>query len=793
MKRVRPSIAAAALVALLLAGILYFVLEAAGRGEFGELVRAGRPSEAAATTNPVASRIARQARVADRLDRHAPKQILFGDLHVHSSFSADAFQLTLPTSGGEGLHPVADACDFARFCAGLDFWSINDHANSLTARRWRETIESVRRCEEIAAGGVGREPDLISFLGWEWTQMGSTPDNHYGHKNVILRDLAEDAIPARPIAAAPPPGVPSSFDTGQREGLASRLALGFGAFAIERGHDLMRQIDEITSMERCPLDVPVRDLPPDCTEAVETPGELFAKLDEWGHAATVIPHGTVWGMYTPAGSSWAKQLDPAQHDPARQRLIEVYSGHGNAEEFRDWKATDIDADGGRHCPEPRRDYTPACWQAGEVIRDRCLSEDGGPSGIDRAPAREAECDARAARARAHFVAADRNAGPWTIPGLEPHALLDAGQCRDCFQPAFNYRPLSSVQAILALGRPSQTAGARRFRFGFIASSDNHTARAGTGYKETARREFTDARMGEVGRSTLATVHRREPSAHSEAFTKENRTPSVAFLETERGGSFFLTGGLAAVHTSERDRHGVFAALERRETYATSGPRILLWFDLLDPDSPTGRWPMGSERSVAGTPTFRVSAAGSFEQKPGCPDATRESLGPERIESLCLGECYFPSDRRRPITRIEVVRIRTQPEASHPLAPLIEDPWKTIACSGDPGGCQVVFSDPEFATAGRTTSYYVRAIEAASPTVAADPLGCGAGAPRDDAARCLVPRPCLDRPDDDDCLSPSEHRAWSSPIFLDPRSPEVREAAADESRETIRYARDRRTG
>jgi hypothetical protein len=47
----------------------------------------------------------------------------------------------------------------------------------------------------------GKIPDLVSFVGFEWTQVGQTPDEHYGHKNVIFRDLEDTKIAKRPIAS----------------------------------------------------------------------------------------------------------------------------------------------------------------------------------------------------------------------------------------------------------------------------------------------------------------------------------------------------------------------------------------------------------------------------------------------------------------------------------------------------------------------------------------------------------------------------------------------------------------
>ncbi|MHA7838183.1 MAG: DUF3604 domain-containing protein [bacterium] len=735
----------AGVVAILL--LVFGVVYGAGIGLFGRTGHAGSPSAppVSEATVEAKERAVREAALDAGIAR--PKQILFGDLHVHSTFSFDAFTMSLPMSGGDGAHPVSDACDFARHCSSLDFWSINDHAVTLTPRRWRETIDAIRQCNDIA--GSSTNPDLVTYLGWEWTQVGMTPEDHYGHKNVILRGLDDTRIPTRPIAAGLPAGIDSAQST-----MPSPLLMGaYGLYARDGGGlDLATYQAELAGVADCPSGVPVRELPKDCRESAATPAELFAKLDDWGFDSLVIPHGTTWGFYTPLGSAWDKQLTPEIHDPERQRLIEVFSGHGSAEEYRSFEEVRFTEDGTPRCPEPHQNYLPSCWRAGEIIQERCLAE--GRS--------EQECADRAARTRQLFVEAPRNGGAHVVPGAEVADWQDAGQCRDCFQPAFNHRPKSSVQYIMALGREDEEGHPFRFDFGFIASSDNHSARPGTGYKEVARTEFTEQRFGHFADNPIgARFDPPEASSEPRPFEYDPQAGGpLSPFEVERQASFFLNGGLAAVHAEGRDRDAVWDAMQRKEVYGTSGPRILLWFDLLNGPGRAAT-PMGSQVTLSDAPIFQVKAVGSFEQRPGCGQDATSALAPERLERLCQGECYNPSSERRTIDRIEVVRIHPQRSADEALVGLVEDPWKVLECEPDPQGCVVAFVDEEFAESGRDALYYVRAIETPSQAVAADPLGCR----RDETGRCVQVDPCFGRPDDDECLAQTEERAWSSPIFV----------------------------
>jgi hypothetical protein len=297
--------------------------------------------------------------------------------------------------------------------------------------------------------------------------------------------------------------------------------------------------------------------------------------------------------------------------------------------------------------------------------------------------------------------------------------------------------------------------------GFIGSSDIHTARPGTGYKELrALSETRDLRRPTDGGiiASFMSGTPEDPASRSRTYADATEVLSgLQLYESERVRSFLYTGGLIAAHANGRDRESIWSSMQRKEVYGTSGPRILLWFDML---VDRGSQPMGSEVETRDAPIFRVRAVGSFEQAPGCPESVHTALGEERLAQLCAGECYQPTDVRRQISRIELIRIRPQTSPDENVASLIQDPWQSFECPTDPSGCVATFVDPEFSEAQRDTVYYARVIEEPSPTVnGGDPMNCT----RDENGRCLEEDMCREG---DDCTRDHSQRAWSSPIYVD---------------------------
>lgn len=706
----------------------------------------------------VADKLQRQQQLLNSNYTDADSQILFGDLHVHTTYSPDAFVTALPMMQGDGLRPPAAACDFARFCSALDFWSINDHAEGITPERWSRTKEAIRQCNSVS--GDSDTPDTVAFLGWEWSQVNNMDrSKHYGHKNVIFLDTDEDKVPLRSIAAPRKQLNKSPIGKGAQYAL---VAMDW------KNRNLYLSIDDyyeaIAETPICEAGVNTRDLPENCIEIAERPVDLFDKLRQWGYQNIVIPHGNAWGMNTPAATTFDKQLNRQQHDPQLQTLFEVYSGHGNSEEYRDWRAVDYDTAGNAYCPQSSANYQPCCRRAGTIIYQRCIAEGTA----------QEECRARESVAQRNYIDAGVS-GHLTVPGAVIHDWLNCGQCEDCFNPPMDHRPGATAQYALAITNFDDPTQPLRFEFGLMASSDNHRGRGGSGYKEFARHAMTEAngpRSKRFGGNSAADD--REPVAHSVTLAEVGKVNLNRLRNMERQGSFFMTGGLVAVHSEGRRREQIWQSLKQRRVYGTSGDRTLLWFDLLDGDK---RIPMGTTVRRSDNPRFRVSAAGAFKQKPGCPASVSQALTPERVDSLCRGECYNPGDERKLISRIEVVRIRPQQTPDEDVGELIEDPWRVFDCDADASGCTVEFEDQQFSAGEREVRYYVRAIQEPSAAVNAGGLRCE----YDDQGQCIAVDPCFGdyrTAASDDCLWPNQERAWSSPIFVRWQQPSDSTASSD---------------
>jgi len=703
-------------------------------------------------TNPFTVESAtNKTRPINNLDqKENTKQILWGDTHVHTTYSMDAFYMSLPMMhGSRGAFPAAFACDYARFISQLDFYVLTDHAESYIPRTWKDQVDSIRQCNAIS--GNEDNPDLVAFIGWEWTQAGATPETHYGHHNVIFKDYKEGQIPDRPIAAG---GALSNILRTQLADVNRNLFL---LDPLNRDYywSFANYLDAILATPNCEKGIPSNYLPKDCYETASTPGELYAKLDDWGFDVEVIPHGTTWGFYTPQAASWEEYTStPDNIRPDYNSLVEIYSGHGNSEVLFDFLEVETDENGKMTCPEPTLNYLPSCHQAGVIIKRLCLDE--GKS--------ESACNDLAAKARENFNKFPGGSGIRLLHGADNESWLDAGQARNTYLPSFNYRPKKSVQFGLALRNKNYSDDKERFRWGFIGSSDTHKSRAGHGFKQLLRNGGTEATgaTSEKWRNLLNTVTAEKRDSRLRTIEELNELQGASLIDTERQMSFFTLGGLMAVHSEGRDRESIWNAMKRKEVFATTGHRILVWFDLIKDDVSL---PMGSVTQQMINPTFKVKAMGSFKQLPGCPDYVHEALSERRLKKLADNECYNPSDERHKLVKIEIIRIMPQINSSEDPRNLVDDVWKSFECDPNKIECNIEFTDDEFENNSRDAVYYARVIEE-------DTLLVNGGNLRttfDENGNAVSTDPCfadyrLDYTEE--CLAPGGHRAWSSPIFID---------------------------
>ena len=201
----------AALIGAIALAALVFVWSVL-EGGLGRDQGAGRITGERIPAAQIAARDRRRQQDAHSLGAGAPRsgeasQILFGDLHVHTTYSSGCLRVQRCRSCRARARILpADACDFARFCA---------EPRLLEHQRPRRAPHPAgsggRRGSRFASATRPRatpaDPDLVSFLGWEWTQMRAGGPGHRAHplraqeRRCCSTRSEGRRCPARPIGA----------------------------------------------------------------------------------------------------------------------------------------------------------------------------------------------------------------------------------------------------------------------------------------------------------------------------------------------------------------------------------------------------------------------------------------------------------------------------------------------------------------------------------------------------------------------------------------------------------------
>jgi hypothetical protein len=292
--------------------------------------------------------------------------------------------------------------------------------------------------------------------------------------------------------------------------------------------------------------------------------------------------------------------------------------------------------------------------------------------------------------------------------------------------------INFARTALGVGLAHEAAlGANPFAFGLIGSTDTHLGTPGL-------------------------VAERGYPGHGGAGIPLGGTelPAGLFDPIE-----YNPGGLAVLWAEQNTRESLFAAMQRREAYATSGPRITLrvfaGFDL--PDDLCG-----SRRAVARADARGVPMGGDL-------------TGPAtdlRVAAWALRDPGVPGELGAGLERLQVIKLSldAQGEVHEQVVDVAEEPGSGAGV--DPDTCQThgeaadelcaVWRDGSF-DARQRALYYVRAIE--SPSCRWSTWACNAVSLDCDAPGG-VPRGY------EACCDPAfpktiQERAWSSPIWYHP--------------------------
>jgi hypothetical protein len=220
--------------------------------------------------------------------------------------------------------------------------------------------------------------------------------------------------------------------------------------------------------------------------------------------------------------------------------------------------------------------------------------------------------------------------------------------------------------------------------------------------------------------------------------------------------WFNPGGLAVVWAEENSREALFAAMQRREAYGTSGPRILLRFfaGRALPDDLCSAADAVEQADAGGVPMGGVLEAGS---------------GAPRFFVSAMRDPGSGTAAGTPLQRLQIVKVWLEAGSASSVVHEVAGDAENGA-TVDVASCQqqgpgadslcTVWEDPSFDPAAPAL-YYARVIE--NPSCRWQTYHCNAA-----AVDCSDPATvtegfegCCDYP------ATQQERAWSSPIWFAP--------------------------
>ncbi|MFV0276539.1 MAG: DUF3604 domain-containing protein [Parahaliea sp.] len=582
--------------------------------------------------------------------RQAAKRLLWGDTHLHTMLSADAYINTTRLTSEDsfrfarGETVTADNGLQAKLREPLDFLAVSDHAEYLG----------------VYAGLTRKDSKLAGWaVGEQWSQM--LAEQRFADLGLAFADSIQSSDDALKV----PEGF--RYDTWRKVAETADAYNVPGVFTAFSGYEWTSMIagDNLHRVVifRDRADTVARQLPFTAQDSTD-PEDLWRSLatyeDSTGGQVLAIAHngnvsnGRMFAPKTLAGKPL--DTDYAKRRARWERVYEVTQVKGDGEAHPTLSPTDEFADF-------------ETWDQGNITltapkQDWMLRYEYARSGL--------------------------------LEGLRHRATL----------------------------------GTNPFQFGMIGSTDSHI-----GLSTVAEDNF----FGKFVESEPAPDRARNKMSH------------VLQQSWELGAS-----GLAAVWASDNTREAIFDALERREVYGTSGPRIRLRFfggwqleDGLDqrPDYAAIAYargvPMGGELSApeaAGqSPRFLVVA----EKEPDGANLDRIQI----IKGWLDGE-------GNPQEKIYNVALSDQRQSdpatgAAPALPSTVDLQNASYCNSvGAARLATLWSDPDFDPA-LASFYYVRVIEITKPRwTAYDRAYYGVDMPAE--ARMTV-----------------QDRAYSSPIWYQP--------------------------